>query len=468
MIFQEPMTSLNPVMKCGRQVAEIIRYHLKESRRKARAMTLDLFEEVELPRPSDIYNSYPHEISGGQKQRVMIAMAIACRPSLLIADEPTTALDVTVQNKIISLIRKLQKRYGMSVILISHDLGVISEIADDVVVMKDGRIVERGSSESVFNSPGHPYTRGLLECRPKTHTRLTKLPTISDFLSDQPVNIEIEAQQEVQKRLTKLKEKEPVLEVRHLKTWFSPKTGLFSKKRTVIRAVDDVSFVVYPGETLGLVGESGCGKTTLGRTIIRLVDSAGGTAVYKGTDILSGKLADKELRRSMQIVFQDPYASLNPRISVGDAASEPMLVHKLLTTKKERRNKVLQLLEKVGLSEKYYHRYPHELSGGQRQRIGIARALAVSPDFIICDESVSALDVSVQAQVLNLLNELKKEFGFTMIFISHDLAVVKHMSDRILIMKEGKIVEANDADLIFASPEQEYTRQLINSIPGNI
>lgn len=468
MIFQEPMTSLNPVMKCGRQVAEIIRYHLKESRRKARDMTLDLFEEVELPRPSDIYNSYPHEISGGQKQRVMIAMAIACHPSLLIADEPTTALDVTVQNKIISLIRKLQKRHSMSVILISHDLGVISEIADDVVVMKDGRIVERGSSESVFNSPEHPYTRGLLECRPKTHTRLRKLPTISDFLSDQPVNIETETVQEREKRLIKLNQKDPVLEVQHLKTWFSPKTGLFSKKRTIVRAVDDVSFVVYPGETLGLVGESGCGKTTLGRTIIRLVDSTGGTAVYKSKDIISGKLTDKELRRSMQIVFQDPYASLNPRISVGDAVSEPMLVHKLSTTKKERRKKVLELLEKVGLSEEYYHRYPHELSGGQRQRIGIARALAVSPDFIICDESVSALDVSVQAQVLNLLNELKKEFGFTMIFISHDLAVVKHMSDRILIMKEGKIVETNDADLIFASPEKEYTRQLINSIPKNI
>jgi peptide/nickel transport system ATP-binding protein len=454
-------------MKCGTQVAEILKYHQGKSHREAKSITLNLFEEVELPRPSEIFRSYPHEISGGQKQRVMIAMAAACNPRLLIADEPTTALDVTVQKRILHLIKKLQSRLGMSVIFISHDLGVVSEIADDVVVMKDGKIVEQGTAKKIFSSPENPYTRGLLECRPKVEERLRRLPTISDYLSGDNNRKPKPEVVSTEKRNNPPENNGTILEVQHLRTWFRPEAGILKGKGTVIKAVNDISLVVYKGETLGLVGESGCGKTTFGRTILRLVDSTGGTALYKGKDILSGKMPGKEFRRSMQIIFQDPYASLNPRITVGEAISEPMLVHRLINGKKQRRAKVLELLDKVGLGSEYYNRYPHELSGGQRQRIGIARALAVSPEFIICDESVSALDVSVQAQVLNLLNDLKEEYGFSMIFISHDLAVVKHMSDRIVVMKEGRMVETNDADLIFASPEEEYTKQLIKAIPGN-
>ncbi len=462
MIFQEPMTSLNPVMKCGKQVSEVIRLHKGKSGREAKKMTLELFSEVQLPRREEIYNSYPHEISGGQKQRVMIAMAIACRPDLLIADEPTTALDVTVQRNITDLLRQIQHKYGMSVLFISHDLGVVAEIADQIAIMKDGGIVEKGDTGEIFTNPEDPYTRGLLACRPRTDISLKRLPTIDDFIRGINKGYYSEKafkpgeKEEIRAALMK---KEPALEVRHLKTWFRG-------KKEVIKAVNDVSFDVYPGETLGLVGESGCGKTTLGRTVLKLVDSTGGSVRYRGREILHNKNAGRSFRRSVQIIFQDPYSSLNPRMSAGSQVAEPLVVHKLEKKRKLVRERVNRLLEKVGLGKEYYYRYPHELSGGQRQRIGIARALAVSPDFIVCDESVSALDVSIQAQVLNLLNDLKSEFGFTFIFISHDLAVVKHMSDRIFVMKDGEIVETGSAESIFASPQHEYTKRLIRSVPG--
>lgn len=462
MIFQEPMTSLNPVMKCGNQVSEVIRLHKEKSKKEAKKMALELFDEVHLPRREEIYNSYPHEISGGQKQRVMIAMAIACRPDLLIADEPTTALDVTVQKNIVGLLRQIQRNYGMSVLFISHDLGVVAEIADHIAIMKDGRIVEKGNVGDIFINPEDPYTMGLLACRPRIDISLKRLPTVGDFIKGVKKEYYSEKafkpSEKEEIRAARMK-KEPVLEVRHLKTWFPG-------KKELIKAVNDVSFDVYPGETLGLVGESGCGKTTLGRTVLKLVDSTGGSVKYFGREILGNKNIGKAFRRSVQIIFQDPYSSLNPRISVGSQVAEPLVVHKLERNRMLVRERVNRLLEKVGLGGEYYYRYPHELSGGQRQRIGIARALAVSPDFIVCDESVSALDVSIQAQVLNLLNDLKAEFGFTFIFISHDLAVVKHMSDRILVMKDGEIVETGSSDSIFDSPQHEYTERLIRSVPG--
>lgn len=467
MVFQEPMTSLNPVMKCGHQAGEALRQHTGISGRDAKARVISLFGEVRLPRPRSIYDSYPHELSGGQKQRVMIAMAISCSPSILIADEPTTALDVTVQKNILGLLAQIQADRGMSIIFISHDLGVVSGIADDLIVMRNGKIVERGPAGRVFGHPEHPYTKGLLACRPAAGPRMKRLPTVSDFTGEEadPFSKENrETTAERRARIDRLLTREPVLEVRHLKVSFKKDHGLFKLKKETIDAVDDVSFVVYPGETLGLVGESGCGKTTLGRTLLRLVDSSGGSVCYRGCDITAGEMKEKELRRSMQIIFQDPYASLNPRITVGLAISEPIRVHDPGIKKFVRRSRTESLLERVGLSKEYYYRYPHELSGGERQRVGIARALAVSPEFIICDESVSALDVSIQAMVLNLLNDLKEEFGFTFIFISHDLAVVRHMSDRILVMKDGRIVEAGEASRIFDHPREDYTRELVSAI----
>ncbi len=480
MIFQEPMTSLNPVFTCGDQVMEALILHQDMNKGEARERTLELFKEVELPRPEKIIDAYPHQISGGQKQRVMIAMAMSCNPQILIADEPTTALDVTVQATILDLMRKLRDSHDMGIIFITHDLGVIAEIADHVVVMYKGKIVEQGSVWEIFSNPQHPYTKGLLACRPPLDHRLKLLPTISDFMAEDKAGEMIEIKQSVDEAINELiitpeetaqrhehlYAKTPILNVQKLKTYFPIREGLFSKVVDHVKAVDDVSFDVYPGETLGLVGESGCGKTTLGRTILRLIEPTAGNIVFHGKDI-TGIEGDelREIRRRIQIVFQDPYSSLNPRITIGSAIMEPMQVHGLHADDATRRQKVQELLERVNLDPGHYNRYPHEFSGGQRQRICIARALAVQPEFIICDESVSALDVSVQAQVLNLLNELRDEFGLTYIFISHDLSVVKFMSDRMVVMNEGKIEEMGDADEVYQNPQTDYTKRLIAAIP---
>tara|TARA_B100001142_G_scaffold157069_1_gene157557 strand:+ start:751 stop:2550 length:1800 start_codon:yes stop_codon:yes gene_type:complete len=480
MIFQEPMTSLNPVFTCGDQVMEAIILHQKISKEDAKSLTIKLFKEVQLPDPERIFSTYPHQISGGQKQRVMIAMAMSCQPSVLIADEPTTALDVTVQKTILQLMQKLQKERNMGIMFITHDLGVIAELADKVVVMYKGEIVEQGNVWEIFTNPQHPYTKGLLACRPPLDKRYTFLPTVSDFMKiDDDGNI-IDNNISVQdftkdleipdsKRKEDQKElfaKKPILQIRNLKTYFPIKNGFFGGITGNVKAVDNISFDVYPGETLGLVGESGCGKTTCGRTILRLEEPTEGEMIYKGCDIvkMTGDQL-REFRKEVQIIFQDPYSSLNPRMTIGSAIMEPMQVHNILENDEKRKKRVEELLERVSLDPSHFYRYPHEFSGGQRQRIGIARALAVNPKFIICDESVSALDVSVQAQVLNLLNELKLEFGLTYIFISHDLSVVKYMSDRMVVMQEGKIEEKGDADKIYTTPQTTYTKKLIEAVP---
>ena len=480
MIFQEPMTSLNPVYTCGDQVMEAILLHQKVSKKVAKELTIDLFKEVQLPRPENIFESYPHQISGGQKQRVMIAMAMSCKPNILIADEPTTALDVTVQATILDLMLKLQREHDMGIMFITHDLGVIAELADKVVVMYKGKIVEQGSVMEIFENPRHPYTKGLLACRPPLNKRLHWLPTVADFMQTSEAGEMIESKQSVsdlteklvvsagdrQDAHKKLYAKAPILQIKNLKTYFPIKKGIFGKAKDFVKAVDDVSFDVYPGETLGLVGESGCGKTTLGRTVLRLIEPTAGEIIFNGIHVtgLDNKKM-RELRKDIQIIFQDPYSSLNPRITIGQAIMEPMQVHGILENDKARKARVVELLQRVNMNESHFYRYPHEFSGGQRQRICIARALALQPKFIICDESVSALDVSVQAQVLNLLNELKREFDFTYIFISHDLSVVKFMSDRMVVMNKGKVEEMGDADAIYNNPQTEYTKNLINAIP---
>lgn len=473
MIFQEPMTSLNPVINCGEQVAEALRLHKKLSKEEAKAITIEWFKEVQLPRPKQIYESYPHQISGGQKQRVMIAMAMCCEPQLLIADEPTTALDVTVQKTILELIKRLQKKHNMSVIFITHDLGVVAEIADDVVVMRKGIKVEQGSTKALFTNPTAAYTKGLIACRPPTEFRMSRLPTVDEFLKlDQSQSISnhistLKISPEIQKeQLDLVLSNRVLLNVTNLKTYFPIQKGIFKKTVGFVKAVDNVSFSVNEGETLGLVGESGCGKTTLGRSILRLVEPTSGIVNFEGVDINSLKSERlRSYRKELQIIFQDPYSSLNPKMQVGKAILEPMQVHKVESNNSARKEKVIELMETVGLTADQYNRYPHEFSGGQRQRICIARALALSPKFIICDESVSALDVSVQAQVLNLLNELKKKFAFTYIFISHDLSVVKYMSDRMVVMKNGKIEEIGVAEEIYNNPKTAYTQNLIEAIP---
>ncbi len=472
MVFQEPMTSLNPVFRCGFQIVEAILAHEDVTKEAARERVIKLFKRVMLPRPENIFESYPHELSGGQKQRVMIAMALACNPELLIADEPTTALDVTVQKEILKLLKELQDDGDMGMIFITHDLGVVAEIADYVAVMHNGEIVEYGEVRQVLDNPKDPYTKGLLACRPPLDTRLQRLPVVKEFLdgvwkdNDDFTAKLIVTQEERKEHLEKLYRQKPLLKVEHLKTWFPLRKGVFNRTYDYVRAVDDVSFEVFPGETLGLVGESGCGKTTLGRSILRLIEPSGGKVYFDGKEITSLNASDLRLfRKQAQIVFQDPYSSLNPNITIGDAIAEPMMVHGIEKDAARRRERVCRLLEEVGLEAAHYQRYPHEFSGGQRQRICIARALAVNPRLIICDESVSALDVSVQAQVLNLLNRLKRDFGFTYIFISHDLSVVRFMSDRILVMYNGKPVELGDADEIFNNPKNDYTEKLINAIP---
>ena len=514
MIFQEPMTSLNPVFSCGNQVMEAIMLHRQISRDEARRQTIALFEKVKLPSPGQLFHRYPHQLSGGQKQRVMIAMAMSCQPALLICDEPTTALDVTVQKTILHLISELQQAGGMGVIFITHDLGVVAEIAHRVVVMYKGRIAEEGSIDQIFDRPQHPYTKALLACRPALHARGRRLPVVSDFMKvdekgnirepvepgpgamrpigESPSNYEEASAAITTEQVTPVGESHSgheqasggtetekpavpqhshlanniLLKVEHLNVWFPSRKSWLGRPLAFTKAVDDVSFEVYEGETLGLVGESGCGKTTLGRTLLRLIDPLSGHIHYKGIDMAAQKANYlRELRKEMQIVFQDPYSSLNPRLTIGEAIAEPLKVHGMVNSRRALHGQVVSLLEKVQLQAHHYDRYPHEFSGGQRQRIVIARALALHPSFLVCDESVSALDVSVQAQVLNLLNDLKKEYGFTVIFISHDLAVVRYISDRIMVMSRGRIIETGPAEQVYLNPQTEYTKQLINSQP---
>jgi peptide/nickel transport system ATP-binding protein len=550
MIFQEPMTSLNPVYTCGAQVMEAIlehrnfhevsrkkslyeyilknfiavipgilflfpfftsllfaltlptmaivsmyavaltmlfvspsRFFLTTKERIAKAITIDLFEQTELPDPERMFRSYPHQLSGGQKQRVMIAMAMSCDPKILIADEPTTALDVTIQKTILELMKNLQKKHNMAIIFITHDLGVVAELADKVMVMYKGKIVEEGTVREIFKNPKHPYTKGLLACRPRLDVRLHKLPVVSDFMntdaqdniteSGYNINELIEKYKvtsaERDAQLNKIYSKEPILQIRNLSKWFPKGKNMFGKTVSHTKAVDDVSFDVYEGETVGLVGESGCGKTTLGRALIRLIEPTSGQVLYNGQNLNKTSSSQmRDMRKDLQIIFQDPYSSLNPRMSIGEAIMEPMRVHNIFKNDTVRKNRVIEILERVNMKPAHFGRYPHEFSGGQRQRICIARSIALQPKFIICDESVSALDVSVQAQVLNLLNELKRDFNFTYIFISHDLSVVKFMSDRMLVMSAGKIVEMDIAEKIYSNPEKEYTKKLIEAIPKGL
>lgn len=466
MIFQEPMTSLNPSLRCGEQVEEAIRLHQNLSKEEAKKKVLHLFEQVKLPNPERIYKAYPHELSGGQKQRVMIAMAISCEPKLLIADEPTTALDVTVQKATLDLLKELQEKNNMSMLFISHDLGVIANVCEEILVMFRGDVVEQGNVETIFNHPKENYTKGLIACRPRLDERAKRLPTVKDFLENPNFKTEIYTEEEREAFHEKIYVNPPILEVKNLKKYFYPSTLFGNATIPNVKAVDDISFKVYPGETMGLVGESGSGKTTLSRTVLLLEKPTAGEIYYNGIDITKLKKEQiRKLRREIQIIFQDPYSSLNPRQTIAQIITEPMQVHKIGLNKAERLKTASSLLQKVGLSDQDLNKYPHEFSGGQRQRIGIARALALNPKFIICDESVSALDVSVQAQVLNLLNDLKTEFGFTYIFISHDLAVVKYMSDQLLVMQHGEMKELNDADKVYAHPTTNYTKELIEAIP---
>ena len=461
------MTALNPSITCGEQVSEIIRLYLKHPKSKIKKEVITLLKKVKLPRPDEIYSSYPHQISGGQMQRVMIAMAIACKPKLLIADEPTTALDVTVQKEIIALLKEIQKETEMSLLFISHDLGLVSQIADRTLVMYQGNIVEEGTVHEIFKAPKKAYTKALMSSRPGLKGRLKVLPTITLLAKKEFTPIEITPQERAFKHKN-IYTKTPILEILNIKKEYYSDVGFLNKKK-IVKAIDDISFKVFEGETLGLVGESGCGKSTLGRVILQLDKSTSGSIKYKGKELTT--LSSKELRKlrkDIQLIFQDPYSSLNPRMLIGETIMEPMKVHQIGKNDRERKNKVISILKSVELDASFFNRYPHELSGGQRQRVGIARTIAMEPKLIVCDESVSALDISVQAQVLNLLNELKEVYGFTYIFISHDLAVVKFMADQLLVMKDGKIEEIGDADEIYANPNKEYTQKLIESIPKGI
>ncbi|MFA7268194.1 MAG: ABC transporter ATP-binding protein [Sterolibacterium sp.] len=459
MIFQEPMSSLNPVFTVGYQIAETLRLHMGLSSRQARARVLELLDEVGIPDPQAKSSAYPFQLSGGQQQRAMIAMAIACNPRLLIADEPTTALDVTIQKQILELLAALQDKHRMSVLFITHDLAVVGEIADRVVVMRDGGIREQGSSDQVFGNPRDSYTRALLKCRPPLEKRPQRLAVIEDFMQ-----ADIPPPEPAERRRGVVGSEPVILEVRNLGKSFFTREGLFGKRE--FKAAHGVSFKLPRGKTLGVVGESGSGKTTVGLTLMRLHEATAGAALFEGRDLFSMPEAEfKRYKRRIQIVFQNPYASLNPRFTVGQILSEPLSIHGIGSGDAARRRLVDELLARVGLSEAAYHKYPHEFSGGQRQRIAIARCLTMKPDILICDESVSALDVSVQAQVLNLLQDLQDEFGLSYIFISHDLAVVKYMSDQVLVMNRGEVVEYADSDEIYLRPQHPYTRKLLSAIP---
>lgn len=463
MIFQEPMSALNPSMRCGAQVGEVLKIHSALSGKEIKKEVLRLFNEVELPRPESIFKAYPHQLSGGQKQRVMIAMAVACKPKLLIADEPTTALDVSVQAGILNLLNKLRDEYGMAMLFISHDLRVVQQVADDILVLHLGETKEYGAAQDVFVNPQHAYTKGLLACRPTPNSYELRLPQVRDFMADQQVSREmIPAEARMKTAEAKLKQA-PLFKVYELSKNFVGKANWLGQREKVI-ALDKVTFQIYPGESLGLVGESGSGKTTIGRVLTGLEPADGGKVFFQKQDISSVGAGDwRQLHRKIQIIFQDPFSSLNPRIKIGEAIAEVLRVQRKLKFE-EAQNKATELLEKVGLLPEYYGRYPHEFSGGQRQRIGIARALAMQPEFIVCDESVSALDVSVQAQILNLLNDLKEEFNFTYLFISHDLNVVKYFCDRIVVLQNGKVVEEGLAEELYRNPKETYTQRLIAAV----
>ncbi len=466
MIFQEPMSSLNPVFPCGHQVTEAIQLHQKVSFETAKDLTIKLFERVQLANPTRIFKAFPHQISGGQKQRVMIAMAMSCNPAILIADEPTTALDVTVQKAILDLMRDLKEEAGLSMIFISHDLGVIAEVCDRVAVMHQGKIVEEGAVQQILQSPEHPYTRGLVACRPSLHRKLLRLPTVPDFLENRQFEAKVITEAETASRNTALYAQEPLLSVKNLKVRFPAKKNWFGKTSEWLYAVDDVSFDLYAGETFGLAGESGCGKTTLGRAIARLTEAYSGSIFYKGADLLQlDEDAFRQFRREIQVVFQDPYSSLNPRMTIGEAIMEPMQVHQLYGNHKSRKENTIELLETVGLQADYFQRYPHEFSGGQRQRICVARALSLEPRFLVCDEMVSSLDVSIQATILNLLMDLQEKFGLSYLFISHDLSVIKQMCDRLMVMHAGKQDAIGLAADIYQKPPTVYVKGLLDAIP---
>lgn len=468
MIFQEPMTSLNPVFKTGAQVAETLMLHRGMTKKDAWDKTIELYKQVGIPNPVQKVHAYPHEMSGGQKQRVMIAMAIACDPKLLICDEPTTALDVTIQKQVLELLKQLQEEYRMSMLFITHDLGVISDIADDVVVMYRSKIVEKNTTKHIFEHSVHPYTKGLIACRPNLGENPKRLLTVSDFMDEEgnPLKVTRERIQVFEKDYQAKNNNEVLLEVKDLHTHFPIKGGVFGRTVAHVKAVDGVSFQLKRGKTLGLVGESGCGKTTLGRTILRLIEPTSGQIIYNGQDITQASHEQMRLlRRKMQIIFQDPYSSLNPRMTVGQILTEPLVVHNLGGNRAQRLDTAKALMERVGMKADQVNRYPHEFSGGQRQRICIARALMLNPEFVICDESVSALDVSIQAQVLNLLQDLQEEFKLTYIFISHDLSVVNYISDDVGVMNSGKLLELDNAGKIYREPKEEYTRTLLSAIP---
>lgn len=467
MVFQEPMSALNPSIKCGKQVAEVFLQHTDLNKSEAKQEVLALFKQVQLAEVEKIYQSYPHEISGGQMQRVVIAMAIACKPDLLIADEPTTALDVTVQKEILQLLKAIQRETKMGMLFISHDLNVVSEVADKVLVLYRGNAVEYGSTEQVFKAPQHEYTKALLSSKPEDTVRLAALPTI-ESLQNGSFKPEVISAQTRASEHKAMYTQEPILKINKLVKAYPIPQGLF-KRNTSFKAVKGVSFSIYPGETVGLVGESGCGKSTLAKAIMHLEPVSEGSIWYKGRNVtnLKGKQL-KEYRKEVQLIFQDPFASLNPKMRIGEAITEPMQAHGLLKNTEARIIRAKELLVEVGLDADFFDRYPHQLSGGQRQRVGIARAIAVNPKIILCDESVSALDISVQAQVLNLLNQLKDSFGFSYLFISHDLAVVKYMSDQLLVMNKGKVEEIGDADEIYSNPQKDYTKELIAAIPKGI